>query len=116
MKDLTLYDGDDEIALPWKWEICSHCDGHNVSTAHVECDGGGITGDEMAEIEHDDPGFKRRYMRGDYDRPCPYCEGGKVKVVDRSKVSPDLLIKWDEQCEEDRACDSIERMERMMGV
>jgi hypothetical protein len=73
---ILFCDDGSEIELPFKWEICSRCDGHNRNCEHVECDGGGFTSSEWED-----------YLAGRYDRPCPYCEGGKVKVADRSRMT-----------------------------
>ena len=61
--------------LPTKRAICWSCDGHGVTTAHVESDGGGITGDEWAQWDSDE---RESYFSGAYDRPCPDCNGQKV--------------------------------------
>lgn len=108
-----LYTGDDEVELPWKWAICPRCDGHNRNCEHVECDGGGFTSDEWAEQDDD---FKEAYLRGDYDRPCPYCEGGRVKQVDWPKLTRAQKRAWNAQVRADREDRAIERMERMMGA
>lgn len=115
MRNTPRLFGDDgsEIELPFKWEICSRCDGHNVSTAHVEHDGGGITASEMDELGED---FREAYFRGDYDRPCPHCEGGKVKVADFSKMTKKQRREYNEQVRADREIDAIQAAERRAGA
>lgn len=110
----VLYDEDGgEIALPFRWEICSRCNGHNTSTAHVEADGGGITASEMDELGED---FRRDYLSGFYDRPCPHCEGGKVKVADASKMTKAQRREYREQVRADREIEAIHAAERRMGA
>lgn len=114
MKRPVLYNGDDtETALPFKWQICPRCNGHNVSTAHVEGDGGGITAEEMQEAGDD---FREAYFRGDYDRPCPHCDGGKVMVADTAKMTKAQRKAWREQERDDRDYERICEMERRMGA
>lgn len=109
---LTLPD-DSEITLPIKWVICPTCEGRNVSTAHVEHDGGGITAAEMDELGDD---FREDYFAGVYDRPCPHCEGGKVQVPDLSKMSKAHRALWREQEREEREYQRECEMERRMGA
>lgn len=115
MNKMVLYCGDDsEIAVPTKWEICSHCSGDGTTCAHVECDGGGFTSSEWAEQDDD---FKRDYLAGRYDRPCPSCDGrGSVKAADYSRMSADQVKAFEAQLADDRDYDRLCRMERMMGA
>lgn len=105
--------GDVEIVLPWKWAICDSCNGNGTTCSHVECDGGGFTGSEWAEQDED---FQRDYMAGNFDRPCPHCEGGKVKVPDEDRMSPEYIAAWHKQCESDAEIDAISAAERRMGA
>lgn len=110
----TLYcDDGTEVELPFKWAICRQCDGHNRSLAHVECDGGGFTSSEWAEQDDD---FKEGYLRGDYDRPCPECEGGKVKIPDYAMMTKDQRELYREQCRSLLELKAEEAMERRMGA
>jgi hypothetical protein len=112
-KTPTLHLNCEEVELPWRWEICARCDGHNRNCEHVESDGGGITASEMAELG---PEFMEDYMNGVYDRPCPYCEGGKVKVADRSRMTKSQWRKYVAQQRDDADYEQMCRMERMMGA
>lgn len=105
--------GDVEVHLPWKWAICDACNGNGTTTAHVECDGGGFTSSEWADQDDD---FREDYLAGRYDRPCPHCEGGKVRVPDEARMSPKHIKAWHEQCESDAEIDAIHAAERMMGA
>ncbi len=104
----TLFaENDEEIELPWKWEICDHCRGHGKSTRYL----GAFTADQMRE----DPEFAEAYMNGEYDQTCETCRGsGKVKVLDRAKTPPNQLAAYDSQEAELEQTRSIERQERMM--
>lgn len=116
VKGPTLYDADgNEIELPFKWMICSRCEGGGTDRgASVECDGGGFTSSEWAEQDDD---FRRDYLAGAYDKPCGCCDGtGKVKQVDRSRMGKALRKAWNDQCREDALADHVERMERRMGA
>lgn len=108
-------DGDTEQELPFKWEICSWCDGHGTDRgASVECDGGGFTSSEWAEQDDD---FKEGYLRGDYDRPCQGCSGsGKVMVADYDRMPPEEVAAYEQQLRDDADDRAIEAAERRMGA
>lgn len=77
------YIGDDGelVALPFRFEICSVCDGHGRSSAYL----GAYTQSEMDEAG---PDFHDDYMAGRYDRTCDACDGdGKVKVADYRRMT-----------------------------
>jgi hypothetical protein len=116
----TLYTTDSageevEIELPFRWEICSRCEGCGTDRgASVECDGGGFTSSEWAEQDDD---FKEDYLAGRYDKPCANCCGtGKVQVVNYEKMTKAQRKLWDDQCREDALDRCIERMERESGA
>lgn len=107
----TLYDGDDnEIELPFKWEICSTCRGNGKSSAYL----GAFTASEMDEEGID---FQNDYMAGFYDRTCDVCGGaGKIKVADLSKMTKAQRKALREQQQADYECEQEARMEqRMLG-
>lgn len=108
-------DGDTEIELPCKWEICSSCDGHGTDRgASVECHGGGFTSSEWSEQDDD---FKEGYLRGDYDRPCQGCGGsGKVQVADYARMSPEDLTAYEDQLSADADYRELCAAERRMGA
>lgn len=100
---------DEEIELPFKWQICSSCDGHGKSSAYL----GAYTSSEMDEAG---PEFFDDYMAGRYDRPCEHCEGGKVKVADYSQMTKKQISLYREQVREDREFAALCRAERAMGA
>jgi len=51
---------------------CGDCGGRGATSNHVECDGGGFTGSEWAEMDDE---FKESYMAGAYDKRCNACNG-----------------------------------------
>lgn len=105
----TLYvddeEGSGEIALPFKWEICEHCEGHGTSSAYL----GAFTREDIDDAGEE---FMQDYMAGRFDRACEHCQGGKVKVVDRSRVAADVLAQYDAQEAEAAECERITRQER----
>jgi hypothetical protein len=103
----TLYTDDypDGRELPFKWEICPHCQGHGKSSAYL----GAFTRDQLDE----DPEFFEDYLAGHYDRACDHCQGGKVKVVDETKVSKEDLKLFEKQEEERHLNESIQRQEML---
>lgn len=107
----TLYcDDGSEIELPFKWEICGSCRGEGKSSAYL----GAFTRSEMDE---EGPEFLDDYMGGRYDRACDRCEGGgKVRVVDWSKLTKQQRKDWNEQVRGEREAAAITRMERAMGA
>jgi hypothetical protein len=108
MTDPILYDGDDEIVLPFKWTICSHCNGHGTSSAYL----GAFTGDEMSEMDDE---WREDYAAGRFDRRCDHCGGsGKIKVADTQRMTADQRKKYRAQQREDAETDAIERQERLM--
>jgi DnaJ-class molecular chaperone len=111
---LFLEDGS-ELELPFRWKICSSCDGHATDRgASVECDGGGFTSSEWAEQDDD---FREDYLAGRYDQPCAHCDGlGRVKVADFARMSPEHAELYREQMRESDECEAIHRAERMMGA
>lgn len=87
-------DTDQFEPLPFKWEICWHCNGHGKSSAHM----GAFTESELRE----DPEFFEDYFAGFYDRACDYCEGaGKVQVADLAKMTQAQQNALQEQAESD---------------
>ena len=107
MKNPTLFcDDGSEIELPFKWEICSVCEGRGKSSAYL----GAYTRDDMDEAG---PEFMEDYMAGNYDRACDACNGsGKVKVADRAKMTTAQRTEYDAQLKAEADCDAEERAER----
>ncbi len=97
-----------EVALPFKFVICSTCRGHGKSSAYL----GAFTGDQMRE----DPDFARDYMAGEYDRTCEKCEGsGKVAIPHKARMTTDQKLAWREQQELEREMRAEERSEYRMS-
>lgn len=120
---VTLYGnrGEIEWQFPARWEICPACDGHATTTRHIECDGGGFTGEEWAEACRDDEDFAEKYFGGFYDRPCPDCKGlGRVQVIDEERVTSwrdKIALKAHvAQLRDTAEIDAIHAMERRMGA
>ena len=107
MRNPTLFcDDGSEIELPFKWEICSVCEGRGKSSAYL----GAYTQDEM---DQQGPEFFEDYIGGVYDRTCDACEStGKVKVADKARISKLNWREWEAQCRADREVDAEERAER----
>lgn len=105
---LTGEDGD-PIPLPYRFEICSVCDGHGKSSAYL----GAYTADEMAE---QGPDFREEYMAGAYDRTCDECRGdGKVMVADRSRMTAAQIKAYDEELDDEAEWRAEVEAERRMG-
>lgn len=99
-------DGEGEIELPFKWEICSHCSGHGKSSAYL----GAYTQSDMDEAG---PEFLDDYMAGRYDRACDACDGaGKVKIADFSQMTKAQRAEYKAQRRADAEIDAEERAER----
>lgn len=109
MKTPTLYCEDGtEVELPFKFQICSICEGRGTSSAYL----GAFT---QSDMDEEGPEFMEDYFDGHYDRPCDECGGsGKVKVVDRARVNKKHLREWNAQCRAEAECESEARHERMM--
>ncbi len=107
MKTPTLFNDDgDETELPFKWEICPDCEGHGTSSAYL----GAFTREDIDDAGEE---FMDDYMSGRLDRACDHCSGGKIKVVDRSRVSAEDLAAFDEQERDRQECEAIHRQERL---
>lgn len=105
----VLYSGDEEINLPYKWEICGVCEGEGVSSAYL----GAFTWDELKSQGED---FIEDYFAGNYDRPCDCCGGsGKVTVVDYDKMTEDQIKAYDKQVMDEIEYESMVRAEKRMG-
>lgn len=108
MKEPFFYnDNDDEVKLPWKWEICDACDGHGTSSAYL----GAFTRDDLYDMGDE---WCEDYFAGRFDRACEHCSGGKVKVVDESRCSKEDLDKYYEQQQIDADIDHMQKQEMLM--
>lgn len=106
---IRLYDGGEPVVLPTRFEVCPRCEGRGVH----DCWEGGMTGDEMAE---QGPEFFEDYMGGMYDTRCTECEGQRVvPVVNRERVDPDTLARYDEHMQLQAEMDAERDAERRAG-
>jgi hypothetical protein len=108
----THEDGsEEEVKLPFKWEICSTCDGHGQHSR----DFGAITMDEWNGPDWDDDS-REMYLRGGYDKSCGDCGGsGKVKSPDWDKMPQELADAYQRHLEEQAHYRAQEAHERKMG-
>lgn len=94
------------------WRICGNCEGHGKHE-HPAFDNG-FTSSEWAAMDHDD---RANYLSGSYDVSCAQCAGtGKVFDVDPEKLTPEELLQWRQEQEEERQYQRECAMERMMGA
>lgn len=117
---LTIFDGEEEreAAVGFEFEICPECHGSGGTSRHVECDGGGITSSEMAELCHEDEDFAEKYFGGFYDRPCDECRGhpGRVIAPNYQQLSAKDQELWAAQWQEERAYQRVCAAEQRMGA
>jgi len=99
-------DSDEPKELPWKWVIHSSCEGHGTSSAYL----GVFTRDDV----DDDPEFFEEYRKGTFDRPCEGCDGGRVRVIDEDRCSPEDLAAYRKQLQDDAEDAAIRRSEMML--
>jgi hypothetical protein len=103
-----------ELEVPIKFEVCGRCCGQG-SHVNPNVDGHGITSSEWEQEWSEDE--KESYLSGRYDVTCYECNGRRVcPVVDEDRCPPEIVLKIQEQQEEDYRYDSMARMERMMGA
>lgn len=106
-----IYSEDDgePIALPYKWEICSHCSGEGQSSSYL----GAFTWDELYEQGDE---FISDYFAGNYDRPCDCCDGsGKVAVPNYNKMTEEQVKKYEQNIQDEIEYESMIRAEKRMG-
>lgn len=102
-KPYLIDDEGGETDLPFKWVICSHCEGHGKTSAHL----GALSSEDL-----EDEDFREDYKNGLYDKPCPHCEGGKVAVADTKLMTKAQRKAYREQQDELEAMDRETAMER----
>jgi hypothetical protein len=110
----VLYDDEgNETPLPFKWCICSDCNGHGKSSAYL----GAITqSDREPGGSWEDPDDFACYMSGGYDKRCDTCDGtGKVQVVDDEKLTKEQRKQLREQRQADREYAAEVAAERRFG-
>lgn len=104
------YDEEGEIVhLPYKWEICGHCNGEGMSSAYL----GDFTWDELNEKGEE---FIEDYFAGNYDRPCDCCNGsGKITFPNYDKMTEEQVKRYEEKIQEDIEYEAMVRAEKRMG-
>lgn len=108
----VLFDGDTEINLPTKFEVCPTCEGKGVHV-NPSIDAGGLSAQDFAE----DPDFAEEYLSGRYDVTCYRCQGERVvPVVDESRLDKETLEKFHKQQQEDEDFRRMQEAERRMGA
>jgi RecJ-like exonuclease len=106
-----IYSEDDgePIALPYKWEICSQCEGEGRSSAYL----GAFTWDELHEQGDE---FIEDYFAGNFDKSCGCCGGsGKITVADYGKMTEDQVKAYEQQLQDDYEYEAMRNAERRMG-
>jgi RecJ-like exonuclease len=112
---LTDEEGDIEVDLPAKYEVCGRCNGEGKHDHSAFSNG--VSREQFDE----DPDFEEAYFRGDYDVVCEECKGRTtVLVVDADAckaagLEKELEIYWD-NCREDRMTRREMEAERRMGA
>jgi hypothetical protein len=116
-----LDDEDQDIEVPAKFEVCERCNGHGKHV-NPSIDGNGITGSELAELQHEDPNFLDDYTQGVYDVTCYECKGKRVVLQpdwDRLRGDPKLKKQVQEwlDCEAEMAAEQAAelRMQEAMS-
>lgn len=78
--------GDEEKALPAKYEVCGTCDGKG-SHVNPSIDSHGIGAEEWDRDWDDDD--REGYFEGRYDVPCAECHGARVVPVLADNATPE---------------------------
>src|SRR5262249_27117151 len=108
--------GEENIVLYAHYEVCGACDGRGTTTRHIECDGGGFTGSEWAEMCDGDPDFAEDYFSGRYDRDCPDCDGRRVVPVPNDNNDQAMLKTLENWIYEEQCYRAEVEAERRMGA
>lgn len=118
LRDMTaVFHGDEEepSVVKLKFEVCPACHG-TAKMVDPNMDCGGLTAEDIAEIEEEDPGFMERYKRGHYDVTCSTCKGrAVVPGIDRQNTPKEIIQAFDRAEAEARSYASMCAMERAMG-
>lgn len=99
------------VDVPATYEVCRQCDGHGSHSLAL----GAITEEDR---DRDwSPDEWDGYVRGDYDQTCEVCGGKRVEaVLDRKRVSAELLRQIDDAQRSLDECYEMEAMERRYGA
>jgi RecJ-like exonuclease len=110
MTTINVYDCDEEVALPAKFEVCPRCEGTG-SHVNPAIDGNGLTRDDFDE----DPDFAEAYFAGDYDVRCEECKGRRVVTVfDPARATPEQRALWERHERAEAEARAEERSERRL--
>lgn len=109
-ESFTVCVDDVEVELPTRWEVCPVCDGAGKHVnPSIDC--GGLTREDF-----EDEDFIEDYRSGVYDVTCSQCRGRTtVRVVDEGRLSPDLLVAYQEQQKEEAEFRAMQRSELAFG-
>lgn len=113
--EVTVYDDDgdeEEVEVPFAWEVCSTCNGRG---AHVKpgVDAGGLTAEDFDRLGR---GFREDYFSGRYDVACYGCKGRTtVPVINRNVCDGAILARIDAKVADDAAYAAEVAAERRWG-
>ena len=104
-------DGEMEIDIPAKFELCNTCEGKG-KMVNPSIDSHGLS----AEDFDDDPDFRENYFSGMYDIPCNECGGRRVSAEpDYERMPKDLAEQVESFIVDYYQYESCCRKEREMG-
>jgi hypothetical protein len=116
MTAIFRLDDDEPEQVNLAYEVCPACHGKAVMT-DPRVDAGGLTQEDIEDLEWEDPGFLDRYKAGYYDIPCSTCGGrSTVPVLDRKNNPQEILAAYDKAEREDRAYAAMCASERAHGA
>lgn len=107
------YDGDTEVSIPAKYEVCPRCRGRGKHV-NPNIDGHGISAEEWDRDWSQEE--RERYLSGGYDVTCEECKGLRVVLEpDEETADPGLLKEYYEQQRADADYRREREIERRMG-
>lgn len=112
---VKLWDDDEEFeaTFPFRWDVCSTCQGKGSHVnPSIDCDG--LSAKDFAE----DPDFAEQYWGGAYDQPCNGCGGRTTeRVLDEDRFNDQhrewyalLEEYWRDEAEYRAECEAERRM------
>lgn len=100
--------------FPARFEVCPTCDGKGTHV-NPSIDASGYYPDEDEDY-YDDGEDGSPYERVVYDVPCGTCSGKRVVLeIDRRAADPDLLRRYDDYLDDQRACEAERLAELRAG-
>jgi hypothetical protein len=86
---VDLYDGNEPIEVPARYDVCDTCDGKGKHV-NPDVDDRGLTAEDFDQ----DPDMYENYFSGMYDVQCSHCNGLRVvAVIAEDRIDKDLLAK-----------------------